>query len=82
MQCKQLLPVCVEPWAESLAIAAQQVKKIFKRARIVGKRYPIVHVYEGAVINEVSSFTTNTEAMFVPQDIEGLMEAKVGSACR
>lgn len=55
-----------------------QVKKLFRRAFIVGKRYPIVHVCDGPVIHEVSSFQTNTDAKLIPQDISGLMDDKAG----
>lgn len=54
-----------------------QVKKLFRRAFIVGKRYPIVHVCDGPVIHEVSSFQTNTDAKLIPQDISSLMDDKV-----
>ena len=43
----------------------------------MGKRYPIVHVCDGPVTHEVSSFSTNTGAAFVPQDLVGLMDDKV-----
>ena len=66
-------------------VAVLQVKKLFRRASIVGKRYPIVHVYEGhdkqLVTHEVSSFTTNTDAKSIPQDMCGLIVKKVNSAC-
>ncbi|MCH9757793.1 MAG: CCA tRNA nucleotidyltransferase [Proteobacteria bacterium] len=42
----------------------QQVRRLFRRSRIIGKRYPIVHVYKGGKMNdfiEVSTFSGEDE---------------------
>lgn len=41
----------------------EQVRKLFRRSRIIGKRFPIVHVMMGAETIEVSTFRSGNKAV-------------------
>lgn len=45
-----------------------QVKRLFGRCRIIGKRFPIVHVFANGSCLEVSSFGTHAKRELVPLD--------------
>lgn len=45
-----------------------EVKKLFRRARIVGRRFPIVHVRHGREIIEVSTFRQSISNNVVHDD--------------
>ncbi|BDA44328.1 probable poly(A) polymerase I [Coccomyxa sp. Obi] len=45
-----------------------QVKRLFGNCRIIGKRFPIVHVYADGICLEVSSFGTRARRELIPPD--------------
>ncbi|CAL8470290.1 g9832 [Coccomyxa elongata] len=45
-----------------------QVKRLFGNCRIIGKRFPIVHVYADGICLEVSSFGTRARREIIPPD--------------
>ncbi|EIE26242.1 hypothetical protein COCSUDRAFT_83617 [Coccomyxa subellipsoidea C-169] len=45
-----------------------QIKRLFGSCRIIGKRFPIVHVYADGACLEVSSFGTRANRELIPQD--------------
>ncbi|KAK9828008.1 hypothetical protein WJX81_008340 [Elliptochloris bilobata] len=53
-----------------------QVKKLFRQCRIVGKRFPIVHVSLGNDLLEVSSFGTRADQDLIPPDAAALLQSK------
>lgn len=46
------------------AATPQQVTKIFRRSRVIGRRFPIVHVRMGAKVYEVTTFRALGEDVF------------------
>ena len=49
-----------------------QVSKMFKKAFVLGKSYPIVHVHYKKQVIEVSSFSTNCDPSRIPLDAAAL----------
>ena len=47
----------------------EQVQQLFRSSRVVGRRFPIIHVRQNKEVIEVSSFRTNCEdASMIPLD--------------
>lgn len=53
---------------------AAQVKRLFGRCRIIGKRFPIVHVHADGALLEVSSFGTHADRARIPPDAAALLQ--------
>ena len=66
----------------------QQIKSIFRNARIIGKRFRLVHVYFPGKIIELSTFRANTTGKDdqlseerIGQVLDGITESNYAAAC-
>jgi hypothetical protein len=53
-----------------------QVKRLFVACRIIGKRFPIVHVSANGTLLEVSSFGTRADRSLIPPDAAAFLPNK------
>lgn len=60
-----LLGAAPKDWDVATAARPNQVLRVFRRARLIGRRFKIVHVYRGREIVEVATFRRT------PQGLEG-----------
>ncbi|MCB1071326.1 MAG: hypothetical protein KDL31_13315, partial [Kiritimatiellae bacterium] len=56
----------------------EQVRRIFRNSRMIGRRFRLVHVYEHGQLLEVSTFRSNEaederQSKFIKQSDEGML---------
>lgn len=64
--CRQCW-VCISAGIQCHSVELQ-VKRLFGNCRIIGKRFPIVHVFADGACLEVSSFGTRANRELIPPD--------------
>ena len=52
----QLIDIPAKDFDVATSATPEQIRKIFKASRIIGKRFKLVHVYKGSQVIEVSTF--------------------------
>jgi tRNA nucleotidyltransferase/poly(A) polymerase len=52
----QLINIPAKDFDVATSATPEQIRKIFKASRIIGKRFKLVHVYKGSQVIEVSTF--------------------------
>ena len=55
-------------------LSPRQVQKLFYNARVIGKRFKLVHITYKDKIIEVSTFRSGVESPLVPSDVYGTVE--------